>query len=305
MSFLIIYLHPVPSLSADPASIIGSWEGVTLINPAEYEVGIEINFSREENGTLGGKLSFTTNSDFNRPVHSIHIEDSRVVFAVTDDDGVVSSFEGWLSEDGASIEGDLEERGAHYLFKLRRVDPHEIASPQPVLRRLSRNGAELKELFSQAPSRVQLLLILSASCPLCKSGLGMVQRYVLDEIKDPGLRVYVVWEPVSAEDTERSATAASRLMSDPRVVQFWGDHRFVGQAFAEALGVAAVPVWDVYLVIPGDARWETVAPSPSFVMSNMPGEQPLQKYPRFNGPELAAKIKSILANGTARLREKK
>jgi hypothetical protein len=291
---LAFTLYSAVSHAAEPASVVGNWKGVVFIKPAEQEVEIEVSFSREDNGALAGRLSFTTNGDFNRPIHSLSIEGTHLRFAVTDDEGIVSSFDGWLSEDGAIVTGDLKEQNAHYVFNLHRIDIHNSASVQPALRRLSRNGDEIRELFNHDSSCVRILLILSSACPICKSSMGVVQRYVLDEIKAPDLRVYVIWEPVVARDTEETATAASRFMSDPRVVQFWGENRFAGQAFANALTAGAAPVWDVFFIFSGGARWETVVPTPSFIMSNMPGEQPLRKYPRLNGPELALKIKSLL-----------
>jgi hypothetical protein len=291
-AFLLLPLLAAPGKAADSGILAGQWEGVTLIKPGEFEVEIEATFSRENDGAAVGKLSFTTNGELDRPIHDLSVEDSRVRFAVTDDAGIVSSFQGWLTPEGSMIDGDLEEQGAHYLFKLHRNDsPKPPAQP---VRQLSRNGVELTKLFNETPARVRLLLIVSPSCPLCKSGLGIVQRYVLDQIKDPGLRVFVVWEPALAHETSASVAAASRFISDPRVVQLWEDeHRFAGQAFAGVLKTGA-PAWDVYLAFPGDIRWADAAPSPAFIMSNMPGEQAPPNYPHLNGPELANQIKRLL-----------
>jgi len=295
LAFLALAFHAALIHAADSRAILGHWKGLTLVKPGEYEVETEVDFSQGAQGGPVGKLSFTTNGQFDMPVNSLAVEGSHAQFAVTDEGGVVSSFQGWLAEDGASIKGDLEESGAHYVFNLVRANPHEGAAAPPSLLHLTGSGEELKARFNKDVSSVRLLAILSASCPLCKSGLGVIQRTVLDEIKDPKLQVYVVWEPVLTNDKEESAAAASRFASDPRVVQYWGGDRFTGRAFAKILGTGATPAWDVYFVFPAGVRWEGPAPDPAFVMSNMPGDQPVKKYPRLNGPTLTTRLKSLLA----------
>ena len=50
--------------------------------------------------------------------------------------------------------------------------------------------------------------------------------------------------------TKRVPVAASRLLADSRVVQFWSSKRFTGNAFQEALGLERALPWDVVLVFP-------------------------------------------------------
>jgi hypothetical protein len=282
--------------AAGQTPLVGHWEGVTLIQPAKYEVAIEVDFSPVEGDAPKGSLSFTTNSDSKEPIHSLLVQDRRVRFAVTDEDGVISSFDGWLSDDGSRIAGDLEEGDAHYLFNLRRVDRGKSRPAQPALRHLSKSGAELKELFNRDRSRIRLLAILSPSCPLCKSGVGVIQRYLLDEVTDPRLAVYVIWEQVIGSDTQEAARAASRFIDDPRVAQFWAEDRFTGQAFEQALGAVGSPVWDVYLLFADGQAWSDAVPAPSFLMSNLVSKTPLPDHPRLDGVELGAKVKSLLAS---------
>ena len=300
---IVLGCFPLAGPLLGQASLAGRWQGVTLIQPSQYEVVIEAELSPAEGGSLKGRLSFTTNGDLNRPIHDLSVQGRRIRFAVTDDDGVVSAFEGWLSENGSRIEGDLEEKGAHYLFNLERVEGGKPQRARPALRHLSKSGDELKELFNQDRSRVRLLAVLSSSCPLCKSGAGVIQRYLLDRVADPRLAVYVVWEPVTGSDTEEAASVASRFIDDPRVVQLWAEDRFTGQAFEKALGAEGSPVWDVYLLFADGQVWGDSAPVPTFVMSNLVSKVPLPAHPRLNGAELAAKIKSLLADRGAPARQ--
>lgn len=274
--------------------LTGRWQGVVFLQRAELETEVEVTFSETENGTVGGSLSFLTNGDLNLPIHDFSRDGEQVRFAVSDQHQVVSTFDGSLSPDQTRLSGDLAENGAHYVFALRRATAPETPT---WLRRLSAGSPELKQLFRQDATKVRLLLILGSSCPLCKSGAGIVQHYLLNEVKDPRLAVYVVWEPVGSADTESSATAAGRALSDPRVVQFWAEDRSTGRAFAGILGNLEAPVWDVFLAFGTGKIWESVAPNPSYVMSNMVGKgsSTTSSYPRLNGIELASQVKALLA----------
>lgn len=278
---------------AAQASLAGRWQGVVFLQRAEVETEVEVNFSETSNGSVEGRLSFLTSGDLNLPIHDFSRDEEHVRFAVSDPHQVVSTFDGSISTDQTQLSGDLTESGAHYVFALRRVSSLENPT---WLRRLSSGSPELKRLFSQDSKKVRLLMILGSSCPLCRSGVGVVQRYILDEIQDPRLAVYVVWEPVSSADTEASATAAGRSLRDPRVVQFWAEDRSTGQAFAANLSNLEAPVWDVFLAFGGGKNWDSMAPNPSYVMSNMVTRGPgTSSYPRLNGIELASQVKILLA----------
>jgi hypothetical protein len=278
---------------AEPG-LAGHWRGMVAIRPAQYEVGLDATFKpRSEGGALSGLLSFTTNGDFDLAVHDLVVSPPKVRFAVTDKEGIVSTFVGTLSPDGARLRGELEESGKSYGFELLReaADPPK---PPPSLRSLSPDASELRDDFNQHPGNVRLLLLVSPSCPLCKSVVAMVQRYVLQEIPDPRLTVYVVWEPVLGKDDAEQAKRTSGLFSDPRLVQFWTPGLSAGQQFANLVGTSGLPVWDLFLVFSGDAKWSQSPPAPSFVMSNLADDKAIPKHPRLDAAALAAKVRSLL-----------
>jgi hypothetical protein len=142
---------------------------------------------------------------------------------------------------------------------------------------------------------VRLIAVLSATNVVCRSGAGILERYVLDEIKNPRLAVYVVWEPVEGSDTEEAAAMSSRILKDPRAVQFLARDRFVGESFAPALGSSGTPAWDVFLLFPAGARWDGTVPVPLYLTSNRPDLEPSPSRPRLNGKTIAAKVEQALA----------
>jgi hypothetical protein len=85
-----------------------------------------------------------------------------------------------------------------------------------------------------------------------------VVRDVLSRLDDPSLRVYLVWQPVLADDDLAAARASARGVTDARVVQFWDEGLALGLALGETLGIPPRPrigdgrgvAWDVYLVYP-------------------------------------------------------
>jgi hypothetical protein len=120
----------------------------------------------------------------------------------------------------------------------------------------------------------------------------VVQRYVLDDIADPRLRVYTVWGPMLDKETEADARRATTFIQDPRLTHFWTDSDGVAQQFKVALGLADADAWDTFLLFPPGTRWAEGAPRPSSVMHV--GKQ-LPKERRLNGVTLAAEVRAVLA----------
>ena len=120
----------------------------------------------------------------------------------------------------------------------------------------------------------------------------VVQRYVLDDIADPRLRVYMVWGPMLDKETEADARRATTFIQDPRLTHFWTDSDGVAQQFKATLGLPDADAWDTFLLFPPGTRWAEGAPRPSSVMHV--GKQ-LPKERRLNGVTLAAEVRAVLA----------
>ncbi|HKV50545.1 MAG TPA: hypothetical protein VJO52_05025 [Gemmatimonadaceae bacterium] len=72
--------------------------------------------------------------------------------------------------------------------------------------------------------------------------------------------MFVVWSPQRGA-TEGDVAAATTLIPDTRVRDYWDPDRVVGTAYATVLG-SSEPAWDVYMLFGADAVWRGVAPRP-------------------------------------------
>lgn len=297
---IFVLLSSIPAQGARNAqALTGQWKGLVVVRPAEYEVDFALQVDGGQGGALKGWISYPTQDIKEQPLESLSMgEDGEVSFASKDQDGVVSSFKGWLSSDGETIKGDLAEQGQHYLFELHRGGGEPLLASPPGARveMISSQGEELLSAFNRDHDHVRLLLILSPSCPMCRNGAGLVQRYVLDKLRTDDLRVYVVWEAVSAADTEARAKEAAVFIADPRVRQFWSKDQVAGKAFQSALGVKDAPPFDVFLVFAPAREWRQGAPPAiDFFMHNLAVREGLPQDKRLNGITLAGEIETLLA----------
>ncbi len=75
-------------------------------------------------------------------------------------------------------------------------------------------------------------------------------------------------------DHRDDAEEASSEFSDSRISYFWDDEKLLGEAYSETLHLFRT-AWDVYLLYPGDVRWEDPAPDPYFWMHQLGLSAPL------------------------------
>jgi hypothetical protein len=286
------------SLSAEQPALPrldGHWEGAIVAVPAEMEADVEIDIARTGDG-FQGHLGFPA-QEKTYPMQNLLLRDRAVSFSVVDERKTGSFFEGTISQDGEEIAGTMTEDLQKYPFSLRRRDPRPVQEGllPPVLR-VADDGAELRQAFNADAGHVRLLMTLSPSAVGSKTALLIVQRYVLNRIANPNLKVYVVWEPVIRADTEQASYAASRLISDPRVRQFWSGSRFTGHSFAKLAGKDGKQVWDCFLVFGGDKKWTDATPVPDHFRIALPnsGEVPADR--KMNGEKLAEDIKAALGS---------
>jgi len=284
----------------ESASVIGTWAGFVQVRPAEYEVDFQLKIERNKDGSLKGWVSYPSEGIKDQALEKIAMGEGRTVtFLARDDKGVESAYQGWLSDDGRQIDGDLAESGQHFNFKLERGDGRWLHAASE-LKTLSPAGTELLSAFNEDRGRVRLLLILSPTCPMCLSSVGVVQRYLLDSIQDANLRVYVIWEAIGATDDRAKAQSASTLISDSRVRQFWSPDRFAGKVFQGAVGIKDSPAWDVFLLFAADKSWTPgAAPAADSFMHNLFGHAELPKERHLNGALLAKEVQAQLMKNKA------
>jgi hypothetical protein len=122
----------------------------------------------------------------------------------------------------------------------------------------------------------------------------VVQKYVLNEIPDDRLRVYLVWGPMLGEEKEEDARNATIHMTDPRVTHFWTASHQLAEAVDGPLGIEGSRAWDTFLLFGPDARWDGAFPTPSSVMHV---GKPLPLERRLNAEKLAQEVRGRLETG--------
>lgn len=143
---------------ARPA-VEGTWAGVIVYAPAELEVEIAVELSRDAKGALAGSIDIPTKPIDGEPLSDVFLEGSQISWELRRESGTFL-FEGMLSADGNGISGRYFERGEFYDFSLERSGP---AAPPviPPIHILSATGAELKERFNADAGSVRLVMLLS------------------------------------------------------------------------------------------------------------------------------------------------
>ena len=97
---------------------------------------------------------------------------------------------------------------------------------------------------------------------------------VLNDASAPGMRVFVVWEPVIPTDIAPPTSRDMARIPDPRVLQYWDPDVLLSaefirtrEAHPEALRfgdyIGSI-VWDVVAVYGPEAEWTDMLPLPSY-----------------------------------------
>jgi hypothetical protein len=279
--------------ASEPARIDGHWEGVILVRPGDFEVDIKLDLMPAANGSLTGHLSYPNQGPKEYALDTVQMDGGSLLITSTDEQGTVSVFQGRSADGGKVLQGELTEGGKKAPFELHRVDA--AARKAPVLRTLARDGAELKSLFNEEQGKVRLVMVLSPGCGNCRMAARMVERHLLDKVQDPDLSVDLIWERISAADTQDVAAEAAALFADPRIHQFWSQDHPTSIAFHDAVGAKKTLAWDIFLVFGKGKRWADGPPVPDFFMHNQKNNDELPKDRLLNVDSLATEIKSLLA----------
>lgn len=132
---------------------------------------------------------------------------------------------------------------------------------------------------------------------MCRQGASVIQTSVLDRIRDPSLRAYVVWVPILPDDNESAARGACELVTDAGATHFWDAQRVLPAAFAATLDLpAGWPAWDIYMGYAPGIRWSEVQegdgpPQPTFWYHQL-GD--LALAPRLDGKAFAADVGRLM-----------
>lgn len=133
------------------------------------------------------------------------------------------------------------------------------AAPVPVTI-LAEDLAALKSAFNAGQSKVRLLFIAGPSCGPCLRGLMELNEALgADLLSDPRLSTLVVHVPTLGAQ-QHHAERAAQLLRGANVTHYWDPSGKSGEAVMEALGIAPIYAWDVWLIYASGAMWEAFAP---------------------------------------------
>lgn len=119
----------------------------------------------------------------------------------------------------------------------------------------------------------------------------MVQKAILDVLKDEKIKVYVVWTPVLLEDNRPSAVQAIGHVSDQRAVHFWDADKSLGRGLGK---IVTLPrerklAWDVYFAFDPKATWGDGPPKPATWMHQLGSDER-----KLDGARLRVAVEELL-----------
>lgn len=292
-------------LPAEPRAE-GLWEGWVVYSPAEAEVEIIVEIARDAEGELVGTIDIPSQRMKFHPLDSVTLEERRLTFdwlwVHQESEGGETRarflYEGEISDDGAAVRGTVSgwenPSGRTTTFELARIGEAGDERPERSLLEVTTLGGDLGALrraFNGAAGQPRLLLLISPTCAVCLISASLVQRYVVDAVDDPRLKVFVVWGPMLGDEEEGDAHQATAFLSDPRVEHFWTPSPEVAELFQKPLGLEDEPAWDTYLLFSPEASWGEAVPAPAYFMHigrSLPEDR------RLNGEELARQARALL-----------
>lgn len=126
----------------------------------------------------------------------------------------------------------------------------------------------------------------------CKLSARAVQKYILRQIQDERLKVYVIWLPVFEKDSLEAAQESALSLPDPRVTHLWAGTAEAVEGIKSSLHLTHPP-FDVFLVYPEGTKWGESMPAPAFLMHKLK-DSPLPQDRMLNGIKLAEEIRELL-----------
>jgi hypothetical protein len=289
----ILGLCFAPALAAQEAKLIGHWEGVLVLTAAEQEIDVMVDFSRAD-VQAKGHLWFPLTADGAHEVSGLTVQGSHVSFSVRDQDGVVSAFDGALSPDGNGLQGTMTENGKPVPFTLHRAKPAGPVREIPTYK-LAAEALQLKAAFNEDAGKTRMLLLVNLGSFSSKLALRIVERYVMDQIADPDLRVYVVWLVPNLPQAETVLQREVGLAPDPRITHFWSSDTSTLKLLEPVLAPYK-PAVNPCLLFAGYKTWTAGVPLPDRVRKSAAtgAKNPVGPGERLNGLELAADVRWLL-----------
>jgi hypothetical protein len=281
------------ALAAQEAKLAGHWEGAIVLTPAEQEIDVMVDFN-QAGGQVKGQLWFPLTADGAHEVSGFTMQGSHVSFSVRDKDGVVSTFDGVLSPDGSGLQGTMTESGKPVPFNLHRAKAAEPAREIPTYK-LAGDAIQLKAAFNGDFGKTRMILLVNLGSFSSKMALRVVERYVMEQIDDPNLRVYVVWLAPNVPEATKVLQREVGLAADPRITHFWSSDTLPVKLL-EPLLAPYKPVSNPCLLFAGYKTWTAGVPLPDRVRKSAVtgAKNVVSPGQKLNGLELAAEVRWLL-----------
>ncbi len=284
----LLLLPAVVVAADDGARFVGLWKGAIVFEKGSIEGDMVIELMTDSDGKLLGLCSLPVHGVEDHPLIDVKAHGSQVSFIYRDDKGS-SLVTVSLSPDGQHLNGSMQEKDKTYPLFLKRTSREELA-PQGTLQVLSADNRELRQRFDQDAGKVRLIVLLSPTCGNCMRMARMIQRYLLEEVKDPRLAMYVVWGPMQESDNPEVAKKMLVHVTDSRAVHFWTPSTDLAKQFSQPLNTE-LAAWDVIFFFGPQARW-TDPPKPADYAHQWGTKLPSDHL--FNGEKLAAQARKLL-----------
>jgi hypothetical protein len=295
LTLLLSMLQFAPASAQVGAAVVditrfeGRWEGGIVLAKGVSEGDLVLQFFANPDGKLVGLASLPILNIEDHPLAKVKVEGNQVSFIYEDETGS-SRVKGTLSADGNRIEGEMQEKDKSMPIYLKRKAAPVLSQQLGVL---SPDGRELREQFNRDAGHVRLLVMLSPTCHKCLAQARLTERYLMEQVDDPQLRLYVVWGPMQKDETEEQAEKATLNLDDSRVLHYWTPDQELVRAFSRPLNLTS-PAWSIFFFFPADAQWTDELPPFSYYMhKNWNGKLPEDRD--YDGEKLAQKVREMLA----------
>lgn len=288
LCLLALLLSSSAAVADDGARFVGRWKGAIIFEKGAIEGDMVAEFVANPGGKLVGLCSLPVHGVTDKPLVDIKWNGNELSFVYKDDTGT-SLVTVALSADGRRLSGKMQEKDKSYPIYLKRMSEEELTA-KGSLEVLSADNRELRQRFDKDAGKVRLVVLLSPTCSVCIRMARMIQRYLLEEVDDPRLAVYLVWGPMLEGDNQEVAKTMPTHATDRRAVHYWTANADLAKLFSESLKSPS-PAWDVLFFFGPGARW-TNSPQPADYAHQQGKSLPLDH--QFNGEKLVAQVRKLL-----------
>ena len=93
----------------------------------------------------------------------------------------------------------------------------------------------------------------------------MLLKSMMEQIKDPDLRVMIIWQSIATKDVEAEAKNNQFNIDDSRVSEYWTSNRELSRPFGEFINwKRSQEPWDFYTLHSKSAMWGEKIPKPDY-----------------------------------------